>query len=281
MTDVTKTYKLYIGGSFPRSESGRSYRPQSCPEVNAARASRKDLRNAVAAARGAQGGWAGRDAYNRGQILFRIAEILQARRDGVAVELQACGRTAKDAKKEVDQAIDLVVWYAGLPDKLDVLLGSQNPVSGPFFNFSTVEPAGVVVVLAPEEPSLLGLLAMVLPVLAGGNAVVALGSERAPLATIALGEVLATSDVPAGVVNLLTGMRSELAEHAFSHRDVDGVFAHGAPDAALGAMAADAVTRVRWLDGDERVWQKPRALRQLSWVEPFVELKTLWHPVSQ
>jgi len=278
--DVLKTYKLYIGGAFPRSESGRSYAPSRCDQVNAARASRKDFRNAVVAARKALDGWCGRDAYNRGQILYRLAEMLQSRHDALVGELRACGVPAAEARREVRQTIDLAVWSAGLADKIDVLLGSQNPVSGPFFSFSTVEPTGVVAVVAPESPSLLGLVAMLLPPLVGGNTVVALCSEGAPLPGVALAEACATADVPPGVVNLLTGYREELLPHVFSHRDVNAVFAAGPPDPELGAAAADAVTRVRWLARSAAKWRDPAMPRQLSWVEPFVEVKTLWHPVA-
>ncbi len=279
--EVRKTYKLYIGGKFPRSESGRSYQPAGAPDVNVTRGSRKDLRDAVTAARKALSGWADRTAYNRGQILYRIAEILETRRDSLAAEITACtAQKPAAAKRELEAAIDLVTWYAGLSDKLMVMLGSQNPVSGPFFNFSTVEPTGVVGVLAPEQPSLLGVLALIMPVIVSGNTVVVHLSESQPLSGLALGEVLAVSDVPGGVVNLIAGKREELAPEFASHRDIDALLVAGAPDAAIGQAAADSVKRVRYADLDAKAWQKTQDLASLLWVEPFVEVKTLWHPVA-
>lgn len=279
--EVRKTYKLFVGGAFPRSESGRSYAPAGAPAVNVARASRKDLRDAVVAARGALAGWSGRSGYNRGQILYRLAEVLESRKDSLVAELRACVRaTPAAARREVDEVIDLCVFHAGLCDKVQTLLGSQNAVAGPFFNFSTVEPTGVVGVIAPERPALLGLVALVLPVLVGGNVVVALVSEPAPLAALALGELLAVSDLPPGVVNLLAGQRGELQSHFASHRDLDGLLAAGAPDPALGQAAAESVKRVRHADLAAAEWSEPARLRSLLWVEPFVEVKTLWHPVA-
>jgi acyl-CoA reductase-like NAD-dependent aldehyde dehydrogenase len=279
--EVRKTYKLFIGGQFPRSESGRSYRPAGGAH-NVARASRKDLRDAVVAARAAFGGWRGRDAYNRGQILYRCAEMLETRKGSLADEIRACsGASAAAARREVEKCVDLATWFAGLPDKLQSLLGSQNAVSGPFFNFSTVEPTGVIGVVAPEQPSLLGLLALLLPVLAGGNVAVALVSEQAPLPGLALGELLAVSDLPGGVVNLLAGERNELLAQFAAHRDLDGLLLAGKPDRALGAVAADSVKRVRWADLTPAQWAKPASAQSLLWIEPFVEVKTLWHPVAQ
>ena len=277
---VKKTYKLYVGGKFPRSESGRVFQPEGCPAVNVARASRKDLRDAVVAARKGLAGWSGATAYLRGQILYRLAEMLESRRDAMVQELCAGGATAAAAQKELDVAIDLSVWYAGLCDKIQSLLGSQNAVQGPFFNFSTVEPTGVVGVLAPAQHALVGTLALALPALVGGNAVVALVSEHAPLAGLALGEVCASSDVPGGALNLLSGLREELAGQFAAHRDLDGLLVAGAPDAALSAAAADNVKRVRFCDLPAQSWRRADRLRQLGWVEPFVETKTLWHPVA-
>jgi acyl-CoA reductase-like NAD-dependent aldehyde dehydrogenase len=278
---VLKTYKLYIGGQFPRSESGRSYRPAGAPAINVARGSRKDLRDAVVAGRKALSGWSERSGYNRGQILYRLAEMLETRKASLGDEIRACtDATAAVARREVEAAIDLCTWYAGLCDKLTTLLGSQNGVSGPFFNFSTVEPTGVVAAVAPQRPSLLGLLAVVLPLLAGGNTVVALCSAPAPLPGLALGELLAVSDVPAGVVNLLGGLRSELVPQMAAHRDVDGLLVAGPPDADIGRAAADSVKRVRCCDLDDGSWNDARQLASLWWVEPFVEVKTFWHPVA-
>ncbi len=277
---VPKTWKLYVGGKFPRSESGRAFQPLGNAKVNVARASRKDLRDAVVAARGGLGPWSGSTAYLRGQILYRLAEMLESRRAAMQQELQLGGASAVAAKKELDTALSLITWYAGLCDKVQCLLGSQNAVQGPFFNFSTVEPTGVVGVLAPAAPALVGTLALVLPLLAGGNTVVALVSEHAPFAGLALGEVCAASDVPAGAVNLLAGLRQELAPQFAAHRDVDGLLVAGAPDAQLTAAAADNCKRVRYCDLPAAAWTKAARLRSLAFVEPFVELKTLWHPVA-
>lgn len=277
---VPKTYKLYVGGKFPRSESGRTYRPAGNPALNVARGSRKDLRDAVVAARAGLAAWSGSTAYLRGQILYRLAEMLETRRSALVDELRLGGATAAAAGVEVDVAISHAVWYAGLCDKVQTLLGTQNPVQGPFFAFSTVEPCGVVGVLAPEESPLAGLLAMVLPLLAGGNVVIALVAEAAPFAGLALGEVLASSDVPAGALNLLAGSRAELGPQFAAHRDLDGLFVSGRPDAALGQAAADNCKRVRGLELPPAAFRDAAKSRSLAWVEPFVETKTLWHPVA-
>ena len=232
---VKKTYKLYIGGAFPRSESGRTYEAQG---ENVARASRKDARDAVTAARAAQPKWAGATAYNRGQVLYRIAEMMEARAAEFA-ELST-------GREEVEQAIDRWVWYAGFADKLAQVLGSSNPVAGPYFNFTVPEPTGVVAVIAPEEPPLLGLVSRIAPAVVGGNAVVVVASEEHPLAAIELAEALATSDLPGGVVNLLTGRRAELAPWLASHMDVNAIDLTGADGlrADLERAAADNVKRV-------------------------------------
>jgi acyl-CoA reductase-like NAD-dependent aldehyde dehydrogenase len=277
---VRKTYKLYVGGKFPRSESGRVFQPASNDAVNVARGSRKDLRDAIGAARSGLSKWSGSAAYLRGQILYRVAEMLESRRDGMVQELRVGGLTPAAAQKELDNAIALTIWYAGLCDKAQSLLGSQNAVQGPFFNFSTIEPTGVIAVVAGEKPALVGTMALILPLLVGGNSVVAVVSERAPFAGLALGEVLAASDVPAGAVNLLSGHRDELAIECAKHRDIDGMLVAGAPDAALTEAAADNVKRVRFCDLGSAAWSKVDKLRSLSWVEPFVETKTLWHPVA-
>ena len=214
---VRKTYKLFVGGGFPRSESGRTYEAEG---ANVARGSRKDARDAVRAARSAQPGWAGATAYNRGQVLYRLAEMMEARGDDLA---RVCS-----GRKEVEAAIDRVVWYAGWADKLAQVLGSSNPVSGPYFNFTVPEPTGVVAVIAPDEPALDGLVARLLPALVGGNAVVVVASEQHPLAAVELAEAVATSDVPAGVVNILTGFRAELAPVLASHMDVNAIDVSGA-----------------------------------------------------
>ena len=214
---VKKTYKLFIGGAFPRSESGRTYEAEG---QNVARASRKDARDAVVAAREGRPGWAGATAYNRGQVLYRLAEMMETR----AADLAA----VCSGKKEVEAAIDRVVWYAGWADKLAQVLGSSNPVSGPYFNFSIPEPTGVVAVLAPEEPALAGLVSRIAPVIVGGNAAVVVASESHPLAAIELAEAIATSDLPGGVVNILTGLQDELAPILAGHMDVNAIDLTGA-----------------------------------------------------
>lgn len=277
---VRKTYKLFIGGRFPRTESGRSFAPAATPTVNVARASRKDLRDAVIAARQGLQAWRSAPAYLRGQILYRLAEMLQSRRAALRDELRAGGDSAAVAGREVDLAVELAVWYAGLADKVQALLGSQNAVQGPFFAFSTVEPTGVVGVVAPDRPALAGLLALCLPLLVAGNTVVALCSEAAPCAPLALGEVFGSSDFPAGSVNLLAGLRRELLPQYAQHRDIDGLLLAGPPDASVSAAAAASTKRVRYCDLPPDLWRRARALQSLSWVEPFVEVKTLWHPVA-
>src|SRR3954466_8620723 len=217
---VRKTYKLYVGGKFPRSESGRTYEAQG---ANVARASRKDLRDAVRIARGAVPKWAGMTAYNRGQVLYRIAEMMEARHAELA---ELCS-----GKKEVERSIDRVVWYAGWADKLAQVLGTANPVAGPYFNFTVPEPTGVVGILAPEEPALAGLISRIAPAIVGGNAVVAVASEAHPLGAIELAEVVATADVPGGVVNILTGRREELAPVLAGHMDVNALDVSGADGA--------------------------------------------------
>ena len=259
---VKKTYKLFIGGAFPRSESGRTYEAEW---QNVARASRKDARDAVVAARAAQGKWAGATAYTRGQVLYRVAEMMEARAAEFA-ELTS-------GRDEVERAIDRWVWYAGFSDKLAQVLGSSNPVSGPYFNFTVPEPTGVVAVVAPEEPPLLGLVSRIAPAIVGGNAVVAIASEGHPLAAIELAEVLATSDLPGGVVNLLTGHRAEIAPWLASHMDVNALDLTGADGlrADLERAAADNVKRVVLGSPDSQ---------SLYEVSAFLELKTVWHPIG-
>ena len=258
---VRKTYKLYIDGTFPRSESGRTY---DVAGVNVARASRKDVRDAVRAARGAQAGWAGATAYNRGQVLYRLAEMMEGRADELT---ELC--TGRD---EVERSVDRVVWYAGWSDKIAQVVGGANPVAGPYFNFTVPEPTGVVAVLAPEEPPLAGLVSRLAPALVGGNAVVAVASEAHPLAAVELAEVIATSDVPAGVVNLLTGFRSELAPVLAGHMDVNALVLTGQADGAeLEQLAAENVKRVVRGSADGQ------SLRD---IEALLELKTVWHPIG-
>ena len=260
---VRKTYKLYIGGEFPRSESGRTYEAQG---QNVARASRKDVRDAVRGARGAFEKWSSLTAYNRGQILYRVAEMMEAR----AAEFAALCSGAD----EVDRSIDRFVWYAGWADKLPQVLGGANPVAGPYFNFTVPEPTGVVAVLAPEQPALAGLVSRIAPVVCGGNVVVVVASESQPLAAVELAEALATADVPAGAVNILTGHKAELAPWLAAHMDVNAIDVTGAdglvPD--LERAAAANVKRVVRGDADgQSAWQ----------IADFLELKTVWHPIGR
>ncbi|MDT4916027.1 MAG: hypothetical protein QOH89_727 [Pseudonocardiales bacterium] len=273
---VRKTYKLFIGGAFPRSESGRSY-PVTAPSgevVHAAQASRKDVRDAVVAARSAFGTWSTMTAYNRGQILYRIAEVLEGRRAQFAAVLG--GRRADSA--EVDAAIDRWVHYAGWADKYAQVVGGTNPVAGPYFNFTLPEPTGVVGVLAPQDAPLLGLVSVLAPVLATGNTTVVVTAQDHPLAAVTLAEVLETSDLPGGVVNLLTGFTAELAPWLAAHRDVNALDVTGAAPGAradLVAAAADNVKRV-YVPRDAD-WTAAPGLSRLN---AFVETKTVWHPIG-
>jgi acyl-CoA reductase-like NAD-dependent aldehyde dehydrogenase len=284
--NVRKTYKLYINGEFPRTESGRFYTVTGKGGellANACRGSRKDLRNAVAAARKAQGGWSGKTAYNRGQILYRIAEVCESRAAELTDELRQQGFTAADARKEVDSVIDRWVYYAGWSDKYTQLFGSVNPVAGPYYNFTVPEPTGVIGVIAPEEPALLGLVSRIAPALVGGNTVVAVTSEKHPLAAITMGEVFQTSDVPAGVINLISGIKSELVPWLASHMDVNALDTTGvAPDAiaAVQKTAAENVKRVVHFDGAGIGWTDGRRSQGPYAILDFQESKTVWHPIG-
>jgi acyl-CoA reductase-like NAD-dependent aldehyde dehydrogenase len=281
---VRKTYKLFVGGKFPRSESGRSYVVTDSKGgflANAALASRKDARDGVLAARKGLPGWSGATAYNRGQILYRIAEMLEGRRDQFVAEVAAGeGLSAARAAASVDAAIDRWVWYAGWSDKIAQVHGSSNPVAGPFFNFSVPEPTGVVAVIAPQQSSLLGLVSVVAPAVVTGNTAVVLASERRPLPAITLAEVLATSDLPGGVINLLTGRAAEVAPWLASHMDVNAIDLTGVPaDLAveLERQAADNLKRVVRPPATEPAWtDEPGLDRMLD----FLETKTVWHPVG-
>jgi acyl-CoA reductase-like NAD-dependent aldehyde dehydrogenase len=288
---VLKTYKLYIGGQFPRTESGRSYLVRSAdgdPVANACRGSRKDLRDAVRVARAASGPWAARTAMNRGQILYRVAELMEGRFDQFTGEVATAeGIDARRAREVVGRAIDRWVWYAGWADKIAQVLGSSNPVGAPYFNFTIPEPTGVVGIVAPERSSLLGLVSRLAPVLAGGNVAVVLASETRPLPAITLTEVLATSDVPGGVVNVITGHRSELVPVLAAHVDVDGVDGWGIPDelrTAAEEAAADSVKRVarraRGVSEAKFDWLDDRATERPEWIAAFLEMKTVWHPIG-
>ena len=275
--DVNKTYKLFIGGAFPRSESGRVYEIKGANKkfiANPAQASRKDLRDAVVAAKSAVSGWANATAFNRGQILYRIAEIMQGRSEQFADEICLLeGVSNKVAKLQVDEAIDTWVWYSGWCDKLFSISGSQNQVSGPFYNFTTPEALGVVAVFAESKPSLLGVVRTLAPVIAAGNSAVVIASESYPLSAITLGEVLATSDLPAGVVNILTGKSSELAPWVGSHMEIDGVDVAGLSkkqEEGLKLVGADNLKRIH------RFATANNPERILS----FMEHKTIWHPIG-
>ncbi|MBW3612378.1 MAG: aldehyde dehydrogenase family protein [Chloroflexi bacterium] len=286
---VRKTYKLYIGGAFPRTESGRAYEVFGAKGellANASRGTRKDVREAVRAARKAQPGWASKTAYNRSQILYRIAELMEGRRDQFVAEVMAAeGVGRARAGRLVDASIDRWVWYAGWADKYPQLIGTVNPVAGSYFNFSVPEPTGVVGVIAPEASSLLGLVSRLAPVIVSGNAAVVIASESRPLPAVTLTEVLATSDVPGGVVNLVTGLRRELIGHLAGHMDVNALDAFGADPGEAAALEEAAVENVK------RFVRPPRGgLEKYRWTDEaaqspyligeFVEIKTVWHPIG-
>lgn len=290
--DVRKTYKLYIGGKFPRSESGRSYEVFSSGRspaflANAAQGSRKDARDAVKAARGALSGWSGATAYNRGQVLYRVAEVMESRRAQFVGEVQSAeGLTAAKAEATVSAAIDRWVWYAGWSDKYAQVLGGLNPVAGPFFNISAPEPTGVVAALAPQQSSLLGLVSVVAPIVVSGNTAVVLASEDRPVPAITLAEALATSDVPGGVVNLITGRTAEVAPWLASHRDVNAIDLTGSAGVDglawgdLEEAAAENLKRVLRPAGSGTTAVEPdfTQVPDLHRLEAFLETKTVWHP---
>jgi acyl-CoA reductase-like NAD-dependent aldehyde dehydrogenase len=272
---VRRTAKLSIGGQFPRSESGRTYEVVSADGrflAHAARASRKDLRDAVVAARGALAGWAARTAYNRGQILYRVAEIMEGRRAQLEDELRDSG--APDPADEVSRAIDRWVWYAGWADKIAQVAGGANPVAGPYFNFTVPEPTGVVGIVAPAEPSLLGLVSRIAPVIVSGNVAVAVASESSPLPAVSLAEALATADVPGGVINVLTGSPIELVPWLAAHMDVNAIDLTGCPDDLIPEAERAAADNVK------RVHRAGPAEQHLSEITAFVEFKTVWHPMG-
>jgi acyl-CoA reductase-like NAD-dependent aldehyde dehydrogenase len=287
---VRKTYKLYLAGSFPRSESGRSYivrTPEGVPLANAVRSSRKDVRDAVRAARGAVAGWDAKTAMNRGQVLYRVAELMEGRRDQFEAEVAAAeGLPVPRAREVVDRAIDRWVWYAGWADKITQLLGTVNPVAASYFDFTFPEPTGVVGIVAPEGSSLLGLVSRVAPAVVGGNATVVLASEARPLPAVTLGEVLATSDVPAGVINILTGLRRELVPVLAAHMDVNGLDPWGVPPEMLPTVREQAmenlkrVARAPAVDADRFDWLDDRRAQRPEWIAAFLEMKTVWHPIG-
>ena len=281
--DIPKTYKLFIGGQFPRTESGRSFAVEDADGnliANLCRASRKDFRNAVAAARKAQAGWADRAAFNRSQILYRLAEMLDGRRAQFLEELDAQGALAEDAEQEVRASVDRLVYYAGWCDKYSQVAGTVNPVASSHFNFSVPEPMGVVGIVCPDTPGLLGLISLMAPVIAGGNTCVVLASEKQPLCSITFAEVVATSDVPGGVLNVLTGIREELLPQFASHMDVNAI-----------AYAGDHDMEVKTLqEGSALNLKRVHAYRKMDWLADsaqgpqfildFQEIKTTWHPVG-
>ncbi|MET7320078.1 aldehyde dehydrogenase family protein [Streptomyces sp. NPDC005549] len=282
---VFKTYKLYVGGKFPRSESGRVYEVTDAKGkwlANAPLSSRKDARDAVVAARKAFGGWSGATAYNRGQILYRVAEMLEGRRDQYVAEVaDAEGLSKSKAAAQVDAAIDRWVWYAGWTDKIAQVVGGGNPVAGPFFNLSSPEPTGVVAVLAPQESSFLGLVSVIAPVIATGNTAVVVASEKSPLPALSLGEVLATSDLPGGVVNILSGRTAEIAAPLAAHQDVNAIDLAGADETLakeLEIAAADNLKRVlRPQPVDNADWSATPGTDRMT---AFLETKTVWHPTG-
>ena len=287
--EVRKTYKLYIGGAFPRTESGRSYEVFDARGrllANASRGTRKDIREAVRAARKALPGWAAKTAYNRSQILYRIAELMEGRRDQFVAEVAAAqGVSRRRATREVDAAIDRWVWYAGWADKFSQVIGSVNPVNGPYFNFSVPEPTGVVGVIAPEESSLLGLVSRLAPVIVSGNAAVVVASETRPLPVVTLTEVLATSDVPGGVVNVVTGLRREIVPALAAHMDVNGLDAFGVATSEAAAVEDAGVENVKRLvrppsGGLERYDWLAASAQSPYLIGQFVETKTVWHPIG-
>ena len=275
---VPKTYKLFINGAFPRSESGYTL-PVRDKEgqllANISKASRKDLRDSVRAARSAQEPWASRTAYNRGQILYRIAEMMEARRNEFITVLESTGAKRKEAVEQVEEAIDRWVWYAGWADKIHHVLGTVNPVAGPYFNFTMPEPTGVVAVVAPEEPALLGLVSRLAPIIVSGNTTVVVIDAEAGLAAVTLAEVLATSDLPGGVVNLLTGDKQDLLPWILGHLDVNSVDLTGAPNDIDHAVLEESAVNVK-----RTVWGDP-ADESPYVIADFLEMKTVWHPIGR
>lgn len=275
--DVKKTYKLFIGGAFPRTESGRTYEVKNSKGdfiANPCMASRKDLKDAVVAARAAQSGWSQATAYNRGQILYRIAEMLEGRTEQFVSEIsELTGVTVKKAHDEVEQSIDLLVWYAGWTDKISALDGATNPVAGPYYNFTIPEALGVVGFIAPKKSALLGFIAGIAPIIASGNTVIALASENAPLPAMSLAEVIATSDVPAGVVNILTGKTAELAPWFASHMDIDGLDVTGLDSKFVAEIKVAGAQNLKRIHAFKDTATPGRILA-------FMESKTVWHPIG-
>lgn len=285
---ILKTHKLYLNGQFPRSESGRSFpllNPKTKkPVANISWASRKDLRDAVAAARKAQPGWQAKTAYNRGQILYRMAEVLESRKEEFIGEIIAMtGRTRARATAEITAAVDRLVWYAGWADKFQQIFGTVNPVAMPYFNFTLPEPQGVVGILAADELPLIPLVSKIAPAMIAGNTLVVIASEKYPLSAVTFGEVLATSDVPAGVVNILTGFKKELLPHLAKHMDVNAINYTGSDAAVLKLLQEEGSANVKRIiahpEPRGEAWLTPKA-QSPYWIQSFVEMKTTWHPVG-
>ena len=280
--EVLKTYKIYIGGQFPRTESGRYYSPadkKGKPLGNICLSSRKDVRNAVVAARKAFGGWSERTAFNRGQILHRIAEMLEGRREQFISELLAQGSTKIAAETEVTRAIDRIVYYAGWCDKYQQILSSVNPVASSHFNFSVVEPTGVVGIVAPQESALIGLVSLIMPVICGGNTCVVVASENLPLCAITFAEVLNSSDLPGGVVNILTGTNLELNNVLAMHMDVNALVYGGNDTEALKSIQEGAVLNVKRIIPQRKDWMESNS-QDLYLISDTQEVKTTWHPIE-
>jgi acyl-CoA reductase-like NAD-dependent aldehyde dehydrogenase len=280
--EILKTYKLYIGGQFPRTESGRSYQPldsKGKPLANLCLSSRKDARNAVSAARKAVGSWSERSAFNRGQILYRIAEMLESRKAQFVEELIAQGSTKASAEKEVHLTIDRIVYYAGWCDKYQQVVSSVNPVASSHFNFSVAEPMGVIGIHAPQDSSLIGLVSLVIPALAGGNTVVAIASEQLPLCAITFAEVLNSSDVPGGVVNILTGKQDELKSTLVAHMDVNAVVYGGNDKTMIAAIEKEATVNLKRTFHYDQNWMSANG-QDLHFITDLQEIKTTWHPIE-
>lgn len=280
---VLKTYKIFIGGKFPRTESGRYYTPKSGNKIlgNICQSSRKDFRNAVKAAGSAFSGWSGKTAYNRSQIIYRIAEILEGRKDQFIAEIRQQGSTETQAKLEVDQAIDRCIYYAGWADKFSQIFSSVNPVASSHFNFTSPEPTGIVAIISSEETSLLGLVSNIVPAIVGGNTVVVLTSESKPLSAITFSEVLSTSDVPGGVVNILTGKEKELFEHMVGHMDVNALIYNRGNKEVLKKIQELSIANLKRVINREQEWFGLNDDNQNPYlIEDTLEMKTTWHPIE-
>jgi len=281
--EVLKTYKIYIGGKFPRTESGRYYTPKNgnTPLGNSCLSSRKDFRNAVVAARDAFGGWSGATAYNRSQILYRIAEMLEGRKAQFMDELTKQGSTKVAAEKEVNESIDRIIYYAGWADKYTQLFSAVNPVATSHFNFTLPEPTGVVSIIAPEDTSLIGLISTIIPVIVSGNTCVVLASENKPLCAITFAEVINSSDVPGGVINILTGTRKELQSHMASHMDVNALLYSGNDKKEITALQKQAVENLKRVVVRDFSAIYDEKHNNPYYIEDFVEMKTTWHPIEK